>query len=94
MTELKSTTFKLPSDSIVQLWNQPEFIKTIVKQGYKTLISHGWYLDKDGTWKDMYMNEPFLFSNLTEVEQNLVIGGEGCMVSSFKSSHSLSGAHA
>jgi len=62
----------------------------VVKQGYKTILSGGWYMDyqipTDGarrhlwiqTWMDFYLNEPFKGQNYNETEKKLILGGEGC----------------
>eukprot|EP01080_Neovahlkampfia_damariscottae_P007798 gene7798-12272_t len=84
--------YKLPDDTIVQVWvNGSERMKPIIEKGYKTILSDGWYLDRqepvDGivswlrqdTWRHMYEVEPFKIDNWTDDQKKQILGGEGCM---------------
>ncbi|KAH3758655.1 beta-hexosaminidase subunit A1 [Pelomyxa schiedti] len=81
-----------PSDAIVQVWKNKKTIGDAANAGYRTLLSHGWYLDRqiplppkvhyefEDTWKDFYDNDPT--SNIGDVPpENLknIIGGEAAM---------------
>lgn len=57
----------LPKDTIVQAWINAKALVPIVQQGYRALLSAGWYLDQQfpssvphyqwvDTWKDFYVN--------------------------------------
>ena len=66
-------------------------MKPIIEKGYKTILSDGWYLDRqkpvDGkiswlqqdTWRHMYEVEPFNIHSWTDEQKKLILGGEGCM---------------
>lgn len=78
--------------AIIQSWEDQATLGSIVKAGYRGLLSGGWYLDKQipalngttryafyETWKDFYNNEPTAGLNLTEEEEKRILGGEACM---------------
>jgi len=89
---LAQTEYKLPNDTIVEVWRSHEGIYKSVQAGFKTVFAYGFYLDVQSpnlhrvrryrwidTWRDFYENEPFRVYNFTQPEKDLVIGGEGCM---------------
>lgn len=78
--------------AIFQSWEDQKTLGDIVKAGYRGILSGGWYLDKQipaldstthygfyETWEDFYNNEPTKGLNLTEDQENLILGGEACM---------------
>ena len=70
----------LDKDSIIETWLSKKTMKDVVSNGYRTIISNlNLYLDYlDHTWKTLYLDEPFEFTDVPE-EQALVLGGEACM---------------
>jgi len=67
-----STLMNLPRDTIVQAWINQKALVPIVQQGYRALLSAGWYLDQQfpssvphyewvDTWKDFYVNGTWFF---------------------------------
>ena len=70
----------LDKDSIIETWLSKKTMKDVVSNGYRTIISNlNLYLDYlDHTWKTLYLDEPFEFTDVPE-EQALVLGGETCM---------------
>ena len=70
----------LSKDTIIETWMNKKTMKDVVSNGYRTIISDGQiYLDHlDKTWKDVYVDEPFEYTDVPE-EQALVLGGEACM---------------
>lgn len=58
------TIINLPKDTIVQAWINPKALLSIVEQGYRALLSAGWYFDQqypssvphyewEDTWKGL-----------------------------------------
>ena len=70
----------LDKNTIIQTWLNKQTMKDIVSHGYRVIISDPHtYLDHlDETWKALYNDEPFEFTDDPE-EQKLVLGGEACM---------------
>jgi len=68
-------------NTVIQVWHQPELIKTASDRGYKVIASpaigaHDWYLDHlDEKWSDEYTWDPVVEG----VEESNILGGEGCM---------------
>lgn len=71
---------QLDKETIIQTWMNKQTMKDVVANGYKVIISDPHtYLDHlDETWKALYNDEPFEFTDVPE-EQALVLGGEACM---------------
>ena len=71
---------QLDKETIIQTWMNKKTMKDVVANGYKVIISDPHtYLDHlDETWKALYNDEPFEFTDVPE-EQALVLGGEACM---------------
>jgi len=78
---------KIPKDVVIQVWRSRESFAKIVKAGYKSLLSAGWYLDQqrpngelfyafEDTWMAMYRNELFTAGNFTADEKKRILGGE------------------
>ena len=71
---------ELDKQIIIQLWQGGERQKRqrIVDEGFKVIVSYGWYLDHVmNKWEDMYLEDPR--QGLTTASANNVIGGETCM---------------
>jgi hexosaminidase len=75
----------LPSNAIIQVWKDFETLDSVVKAGYRAILSNyqAWYLDCGFgnwcpycSWIDMYNNEPLQGSTLTPEQQRLILGGE------------------
>lgn len=87
---LEQKEFNVPKDVIVHTWKSQNDLVKVVKRGYKTLLSGGWYMDYQiptggqrrhlwvQNWMDYYLNEPFKGQNYNETEKKLVLGGWGC----------------
>ena len=75
---------QLAKNALVHVWKreQPmEVMQSIVKAGYRAILSSGWYLDRVQFGPDIenYLNnDPRGFKG-TQAEKELVIGGEACM---------------
>jgi len=80
---------KLSENSIIQVWKDFLTLQTVVKAGYKAILSNyqGWYLDcgfanwcSYCSWIDAYQNDPFTNGTaLTPAQLALIIGGEAAL---------------
>jgi len=77
----------LPRDVLVQSWRDHESLAKAIKQGHRTLLSFGYYLDHLDTSKVYYQVDPLggPASGLSEAEAARVLGGEACMWTEFVS---------
>lgn len=85
---LNQNVYPVPKDVIIQTWTHPNQLVRVVKKGYKTILSAGWYLDYTiptggirrhlwvYNWMDYYLNEPFVNQTYTQKEKALILGGE------------------
>jgi len=78
---------ELPREVLVQSWRDHESLAKAVKQGHRTLLSFGYYLDHLDTSKAYYMVDPLggPAAGLSEAEAQRVLGGEACMWTEFVS---------
>ncbi len=74
---------RLPKSAIVQSWRGNESLEKAVKQGYRVILSKGWYLDHYFTAEQYYLVDPVPDSGLTAQQKKLIIGGEACMWSEY-----------
>ncbi|KAL0484177.1 hexosaminidase [Acrasis kona] len=81
---------QLPKDTVVTAWTTIDKLPKIIKAGYPSILSAGWYLDQQNpnnvhhyswvdTWISFYNIEPYSIANFTQEEKKLLIGGEACM---------------
>ena len=75
----------LPKDAVIQSWRGPKGLAAAVHEGYRAMLSNGWYLDLMWSAERHYMNEPFSgdAAALTPEERQRVLGGESCMWAEF-----------
>ena len=67
----------LPKSVIIQSWRGKESMSSSAKNGFPSILSNGYYLDKVCKLKDYYENDPLPKGiNLNENEKNLILGGE------------------
>lgn len=75
----------LPSNAIIQIWSNFDTLASVVKAGYRAIVSNynAWYLDCGFgtwcpycTWLDAYNNEPTAGNDFTPAQQALILGGE------------------
>ncbi len=78
-------TENMPKDAIIHSWRivkegqDPKQIE-VAKNGYKTVLSSGYYIDLLFPAEDHYLNDPVpIGSNLTKEQEKLIIGGEATM---------------
>ena len=70
----------LPNNSLIQSWRGPEGIKEAATKGYDVILSNGYYIDLMHTAADHYTTDPLpVNSDLTDAQQEHVLGGEATM---------------
>jgi hexosaminidase len=81
----------LPRDILVQSWRDHESLAAAAKQGYKTLLSFGYYLDHLNLASTYYSVDPLggPAKSLTPEEAVNVLGGEACMWTEFISPETI-----
>lgn len=70
----------LPKTIVIQSWRGQESLGQAAQQGYRGLLSHGYYLDLMWpTWQH-YEVDPFGdgAANLSEADKEKILGGEAC----------------
>jgi hexosaminidase len=75
----------LPKTVVVQSWRGQESLAAAAKQGYKGLLSNGYYLDLIWPAARHYAVDPMSggAASLTPEEQQRILGGEACMWSEY-----------
>lgn len=81
----------LPKDVVVQSWRGQKSLADAAKQGYRGLLSYGYYLDLGQHADSHYRIDPFAdgAANLTPEEQARILGGESCMWAEWVSPETL-----
>lgn len=70
----------LPKDVVIHSWRGKEAMVKAAKQGYKTILSKGYYIDLLKSVDHHYINEPIQENNdLTETQLKNILGGEATM---------------
>src|SRR2546428_5098202 len=71
----------LPKNIVVQSWRGQESLAAAAKQGYRGLLSHGYYVDLMWSAERHYSFDPLggAAANLSPEEKQRVLGGEACM---------------
>jgi hexosaminidase len=71
----------LPKDIVIQSWRGPDALATAAKQGFRGILSNGYYLDLGWPAKRHYAVDPMsgAAANLSTEEKAHVLGGESCM---------------
>ena len=77
----------LPKDIVIQSWRGPDSLAQAAKQGYRGLLSSGYYVDLMWSAERHYATEPQsgAAASLTPEEQKRILGGEACMWSEYVS---------
>ena len=72
---------KLPKDVVVQSWRGQKALADAVRQGYRGLLSFGYYLDLMHPAAQHYSVDPLngAAAGLSDEEKSRVLGGEACM---------------
>lgn len=68
----------LPKNIVVQSWRGQESLATAAQQGYRGLLSYGYYLDLMWSTSRHYATDPMsgAAANLTPEQKKLILGGE------------------
>jgi hexosaminidase len=72
---------ELPKSIVIQSWRGQESLAAAAKQGYRGLLSHGYYVDLMWSAERHYSFDPLggAGANLSPEEKQRVLGGEACM---------------
>lgn len=75
----------LPKDVVVQSWRGQKALADAAQQGYRGIMSYGYYLDLMQPASRHYLVDPFggPAANLQGEEKERVMGGEACMWAEF-----------
>ena len=71
----------LPKTIVIQSWRGQQSLADAVRQGYRGLLSHGYYLDLMSSAASHYAADPLGddAASLSDAEKEKVLGGEACM---------------
>jgi hexosaminidase len=75
----------VPKTIVIQSWRGADSLAAAAKQGYRGILSNGYYLDLGWSAARHYAVDPMggTAANLTPEQQKLILGGESCMWSEF-----------
>jgi hexosaminidase len=81
----------LPNSIVIQSWRGPDSLAQAAKQGYRGLLSSGFYVDLMWSAARHYATEPLsgAAASLTPAEQKRVLGGEACVWAEYISPESI-----
>lgn len=71
----------LPKDIVIQSWRGAEGLAEAARQGFRTILSNGYYLDLGWPAARHYAVDPMsgAAASLTAEEKSRILGGESCM---------------
>ncbi len=75
----------LPKDVVIQSWRGQESLAKAARQGYRGILSNGYYLDLGWSAARHYAVDPLSddAASLSPEEKRLILGGESCMWSEY-----------
>jgi hexosaminidase len=81
----------LPKDIVVQSWRGQDSLAAAARQGYRGLLSFGYYVDLNWPASRHYVVDPIsgAAANLSPEEKQRVLGGEACMWSEYVSPENI-----
>ena len=81
----------LPKDIVVQSWRGQDSLAAAAKQGYRGLLSFGYYVDLNWPASQHYAVDPMsgAAANLSPDEKQRILGGEACMWSEYVSPENI-----
>ncbi len=80
----------LPKDTVIQSWRGPASLVAAARQGFKGILSAGYYLDLMHPASAHYAADPIAAdSGLTEPQLALILGGEAAMWSEYVSAETI-----
>jgi hexosaminidase len=71
----------LPKDILIQSWRGPDALAAAARQGFRGILSNGYYLDLGWSAARHYAVDPLsgAAANLSPEEKARILGGESCM---------------
>lgn len=80
----------LPQEAVIQTYRGPAALATAARQGYRGLLSHGYYIDLMRPAAEHYLNDPLpATTSLAPEEQRRILGGEATMWSEWVTPESI-----
>ena len=81
----------LPKSIVIQSWRGQESLGQAAQQGYRGLLSHGYYLDLMQSAEQHYNVDPFGdgAASLSDAEKQKILGGEACMWAEYVSPETI-----
>jgi hexosaminidase len=81
----------LPKTIVIQSWRGQQSLADAARQGYRGLLSSGYYLDLMGSAVSHYEVDPFAdgAANLSAEEKQKILGGEACMWAEYVSPENI-----
>jgi hexosaminidase len=81
----------LPKTIVIQSWRGQQSLADAAHQGYRGLLSSGYYLDLMGSAASHYAVDPFAdgAANLSDEEKKKILGGEACMWAEYVSPENM-----
>jgi hexosaminidase len=81
----------MPKDIVIQSWRGQDSLAEAAKQGFRGILSSGYYLDAMAPAAQHYLVDPLSGADamLTPAQQKLILGGEACMWEEFASNESI-----
>ena len=81
----------LPKDIVIQSWRGQASLAEAAKQGYRGILSNGYYLDLGWSAARHYAVDPMggAAANLTPEERQRILGGEACMWSEYVNAENI-----
>jgi hexosaminidase len=81
----------VPKDIVIQSWRGQASLAKAAKQGYRGILSNGYYLDLGWSAARHYAVDPMSgdAANLSAEEKQRILGGESCMWAEYVSSENI-----
>jgi hexosaminidase len=81
----------LPKDIVIQSWRGQASLAEAAKQGYRGILSHGYYLDLGWSAARHYAVDPMgdVAAGLSAEEKQRILGGESCMWSEYVNAENI-----
>ena len=81
----------MPKDIVIQSWRGQDSLAEAARQGYRGILSSGYYLDAMAPAAQHYLVDPLAGADatLTPAQQKLILGGEACMWEEFASDETI-----
>ncbi len=81
----------VPKSIVIQSWRGSDALTAAAKQGYRGILSNGYYLDLGWSAARHYANDPMggAAAALSAAEQQNILGGESCMWSEYVNAENI-----